>query len=155
LTSLRLCLSSLSLLAGWLADWLAGCLCLCLSFTSPDSVCSLSLSLFDFSAPWVEDICASIDRLLPELNHYGGTLIEDDSTGNTFCWHRSDNNDDLPARNLCGKSDSRKKTLAWPRQALRLGDLNICGRLMIDLTLRCVLFGTCRAPGQDQAAQGG
>ena len=31
--------------------------------------------------PWVEDICASIDRLLPELNHYGGTLIESEKTG--------------------------------------------------------------------------
>ena len=28
-----------------------------------------------------EQICASIDRLLPELNHYGGTLIEDGRTG--------------------------------------------------------------------------
>ena len=28
-----------------------------------------------------EQICASIDRLLPELNHYGGTLIEDERTG--------------------------------------------------------------------------
>jgi hypothetical protein len=31
--------------------------------------------------PWVEDVCASIDRVLPEINHYGGTLIEDDRTG--------------------------------------------------------------------------
>ena len=52
------------------------CVCVCLQIQTGERYIAWSCD-----TAWVEDIAASIGRLLPELDYYGGTLVEDERTG--------------------------------------------------------------------------